>query len=240
MDNGLVLVAGAAGCGKSTTLAALLNLINNSQSKHIITLEDPVEFIYKSSKSMVTQRQLGIDTPSFPIGIRSALRQDPDVLLIGEMRDRETALSAIKAAETGSMVFSTLHTSDAIQTISRIIDFFEPHERDAIRLQIANVLRGVVCQKLYHKRGGIVQSAIAEVLITTSTIRDYLLKNQLDEIYALMDEGRLDGMQTMNYALYQLIVNQEITVEEAVKVSNNVLALRQRLKGAYHGTTITS
>lgn len=239
LDHGLVLITGATGSGKSTTLAALLNQINQTQSKHIITLEDPVEFIYRNEKSMITQRQLGIDTPSFPVGIKHALRQDPDVLLIGEMRDRETAMTAIKAAETGVLVFSTLHTSDAIQTINRVLDFFEPYEREAIRTQLSNVLRGIVCQKLYHKVDHSGMSAVAEILISTPTIRDYLLKNQLDEIYLLMDEGRFDGMQTMNFALYNLIRAKKISVDEALRVSNNSSALKQRLKGVFHGTTLT-
>lgn len=236
LEHGLVLITGSTGSGKSTTLAGLLNKINLTQAKHIITLEDPVEFIYKSQKSVITQRQLMIDTPTFPEGIKYALRQDPNVLLIGEMRDRETALSAIKAAETGALVFSTLHTSDAIQTLNRLIDFFEPHERDAIRIQLANVLRGIVSQKLYRKPEGIGRSCVAEVMMVTSTIRDYLLRNQVDEIYALMDEGRFEGMQSMNFALFQLVQQDLITTNEALRVSNNPLALRQKLKGAFHGT----
>lgn len=240
LEEGLVLVTGATGSGKSTTLAALLNHINLNQSKHIITLEDPVEFIYRNAKAIVTQRQLSIDTPSFPSGIRSALRQDPDVLLIGEMRDRETALSAIKAASTGALVFSTLHTTDAIQTINRMIEFFEPFEREAIRIQLANVLKGVVAQKLYKLADESGISAVTEILSMTSTIRDYLLKNQLDDIYALMDEGRFEGMHSMNYELTRLFALEQITMEEALKVSNRPNALKQRLKGAYHGTTMIS
>lgn len=237
-ESGLVLITGTTGCGKSTTLAALLNHINTHQTKHIITIEDPVEFIYRNKRSIVTQRQLGIDTPNFPGGIKHALRQDPDVLLIGEMRDRETAMTAIKAAETGVLVFSTLHTQDAIQTINRVVAFFEPHEREAIRVQLSNVLKGTVSQKLYHRADGLGMSAVAEVLMSTPTIRDYLLKGQLDEIYTLMDEGRFEGMQTMNYALHQLIHLRKIDPDEALRVSNNVLSLQHKLKGAFHGTTM--
>lgn len=240
LESGLVLITGTTGSGKTTTLASLLDHINRHQAKHIITIEDPVEFIYQNKKAIVTQRQLRMDTPNFPEGIKHALRQDPDVMLIGEMRDRETAMTAIKAAETGVLVFSTLHTSDAIQTINRIINFFEPYERDAIRTQLSNVLRGMVAQKLYHKPDGSGLSAVAEVLMITSTIRDYLLKNQVDEIYSLMDEGRFEGMQTMNYALYKLIRSQQIALEEALRVSNNPTALQQRLKGVFHGATISS
>jgi len=235
-DNGLVLITGATGSGKSTTLAAILDHINRHQFKHIITLEDPVEFVHTSRQSMITQRQLSIDTPSFPKGIKYALRQDPDVLLIGEMRDRETAMSAIKAAETGALVYTTLHTSDAIQTINRIIDFFEPHEREAIRLQLANVLRGIMCQKLFRRPEGKGRACASELLIMTSTIRDYLLKNQLDEIYSLMDDGRFEGMQSLNYALFSLISSGDIDIEQALRLSNNPTALKQRLKGVFHGT----
>jgi twitching motility protein PilT len=239
LDQGLLLMTGATGCGKSTTMASLIKHIIDTQDKHIITIEDPVEFVYKNSKSIVTQRQLGIDTSTFPVGIKHALRQDPDVLLIGEMRDRETAFTAIKAAETGVLVLSTLHTSDAIQTINRIINFFEPHERPAIRTQLSNVLKFTVSQKLYYVADTPNRSAVAEILTITSTIRDYLLKDQLDEIYALMDEGRYEGMQTLNYALYQLFQDKKITEEEALRVSHNPQALQQRIKGAFHGTNLS-
>lgn len=240
LRSGLVLITGATGAGKSTTLASLLHHINNHQAKHIITLEDPVEYVYRNNKSVITQRQLGIDTPNFHTGIKQALRQDPDVLLIGEMRDRETAFSAIKAAETGALVFSTLHTSDAIQTINRIIDFFDPHEREAIRMQLANILKGTVSQRLFKPKDAAGMRAVAEVLMITTTVRDYLLRNDLDEIYALMDEGRFEGMQTMNYVLFNLLENEEITLEDALFISNNPVALQQRLKGGYHGANMNS
>lgn len=237
-ENGLVLVTGAAGCGKSTTLAAMLNTINHTQAKHLVTLEDPVEFVYTSRRAVVTQRELGSDFATFPEGIRDALRQDCNILLIGEIRDRETAFHALKAAETGILVFSTLHTTDAVQTLRRLIHFFEPGEREAIRLQLADSLRGVISQQLAVLADGSDRTAVAEILLMTPTIRDYLLQNHWEEMVSLMESGRTDGMQTMNNALFRAVQKQHITPEEAIRISNHPVDLQQRLKGAFHGTTL--
>lgn len=237
-ENGLVLVTGSAGSGKSTTLAALLNAINHAQAKHIITLEDPVEFVHTSRRAIVTQRELGSDCATFPEGIRDALRQDCNILLIGEIRDKETAFHALKAAETGLLVFSTLHTTDAIQTLRRLIHFFEPDERDAIRLQLAEVVRGVISQQLAQLADRSGRTAIAEILLMTPTIRDYLLQNHWEEMGSLMESGRVDGMQTMNSALFEAVQQQHIAPEEALRISNHPADLQQRLKGAFHGTTL--
>jgi twitching motility protein PilT len=236
MHKGLVLVTGPTGSGKSTTLAALLDTINQNSPKHIITLEDPVEFVYEDKMSVFTQRQVGLDTDSFPSGIKYALRQDPDVLLIGEMRDRETMLSAVHAAETGHMVFSTLHTTDCVQTINRIINAFEPHERDPIRHQVAGVLQGVISQRLVPKAESKGRVAISEVMMVTSTVRDYILKNQMDSIYPLLNNADYEGMNSLNYALNKAVRSNLILPQAALNVSENPEELQQMLRGAFHGT----
>lgn len=237
LNQGLVLVTGPTGSGKSTTLAALLNTINTDRQLHIITLEDPVEYVYKSQKSVVTQRQLGLDTDSFPNGIKYALRQDPDVLLIGEMRDRETMMAALHAAETGHLVFSTLHTTDAVQTISRIINAFEPFEREPVRHQIAGVLQGTVAQRLVKKAEGKGRVAVAEIMTVTPAIRDYIIRDQMDEIYQLLKAGEYEGACSLNHALYRAVRNGYISPEDAIETSDNRTELQQMLRGAYHGSS---
>lgn len=234
-QNGLVLVTGPTGSGKSTTLASLLDYLNQMNQKHIITLEDPIEFIHTNKKSVFTQRQVGIDIDTFPNGIKYALRQDPDVILIGEMRDRETISSALKAAETGHLVFSTLHTTDAIQTINRIINAFEPYEREAIRLQIASTLRGTIAQKLVKKADGRGRVPATEILVVNPAAKDYIARDQIDNIYELMAAGSYDGMMSMNMSLYRLVKAELISEETAVQVSDSPNEMTQMLKGSYHG-----
>ena len=237
LNQGLVLVTGPTGSGKSTTLAAILNTINRTKPKHIITLEDPVEYVYESQASLVTQRQLGLDTDNFPNGIKYALRQDPDVLLIGEMRDRETMMAALHAAETGHLVFSTLHTTDSVQTINRIINAFEPFEREPIRHQIAGVLQGTISQRLVPKadaQGGRV--AVAEIMVVTPAIRDYIMREEMGEIYDLLNTGEFEGTCSLNHSLFRCYRNNLITAEDAIAVSENPTELQQMLRGAYHGT----
>jgi twitching motility protein PilT len=238
MHKGLVLMTGPTGSGKTTTLAALLNHINHTASKHIITLEDPVEFVYTEAKSVVTQRQMGLDTDNFVTGIKYALRQDPDVMLIGEMRDRETMMAAVHAAETGHMVFSTLHTTDAVQTINRIINVFEPHERDNMRMQLGEVLQGVVSQRLVPRADGKGRVAVSEILVVTPTVRDYILKNRMDEIYQLINNGDYEGMMSLNHSLYRAYRNGYITVEQALNFTNNETEFQQMIRGAYHGSSV--
>ena len=238
LNSGLVLFTGPTGCGKSTSLAAIIEQINMRYQKHIVTIEDPAEFIYTSKKSLITQRQLGIDTDSYSMAIRQALRQNPDVMLIGELRDRETAFSAMKAAETGILVFATLHTPDAVQTVNRLIHMFEPDEQPAIRDHLAHILRAVVSQRLYHplntEEG---RAAVAEVVLVTNTVRDYLIRNEMETLYRLVDESRLGDMQSMNSALYSLYKNHQISMEEALELSNNPISLQNRFQGIYHGTS---
>ncbi|MCQ2789557.1 MAG: PilT/PilU family type 4a pilus ATPase [bacterium] len=235
LNTGIVFVTGATGCGKTTTLASIIEHINQNYQKHIITIEDPIEFIFTGKKSIITQRQIEIDTPSTADGIKYALRQDPDVILIGEIRDRETMSNALKAAETGHLVFATLHTNDAIQTITRVINLYEPNDREFIRTQIAETLRGTIAQKLVLTKDGTRHPA-CEVLIATPTIKDFIIKDKLEEIYELVKKGSFDGMETMNMSLFNLLQAEIITEEEALNNSNNKIELQQMLKGIYHGT----
>ena len=236
IPKGLVLVTGPTGSGKSTTLASILDYINQTQQRHIITLEDPIEFMHSNKKCVFTQRQLGMDTDTFPNGLKYALRQDPDVILIGEMRDRETISSALKAAETGHLVFSTLHTTDAVQTINRIINAFEPYEREPVRLQIAATLQGTVAQKLMKRSEGKGRVPATEILVVTPAVRDYIARDEIDNIYQLLDTGDFDGMMSMNMSLYKLVKNNLITPDEAIEASNAPNELQQMLRGAFHGS----
>lgn len=235
-NNGLVLVTGPAGSGKSTTLASLIEYININYPKHIITIEDPIEFVFSSKKSIISQRQVGIDTPTFPDGVKYALRQDPDVILVGEIRDKETVESALKASETGHLVFATLHTNDAVQSINRIVNFFEPKDRDYIRAQVASILRGTISQKLLNCKKGEGRYPACEVLVCTSTVKDFIIKDELEQIYDLVKKGSFNDMLTMNMSLFRLVDKNIITKEEALDKSDNKIELQQMLKGVYHGT----
>lgn len=236
INNGLVLITGPTGSGKSTTLASLLDHLNKNQQKHVVTLEDPVEFIHTNKKSIFTQRQLGVDTDTFPNGLKYALRQDPDVILIGEMRDSETITSALKAAETGHLVFSTLHTTDAVQTINRIINSFEINKRETIRLQIASSIQGIVSQKLAKRADGKGRVPVTEILIITPAIRDYILKDEIEKIYEFLKMGDYEGMMSMNLSLLRLVQSGLITQKTAIQISDIPGEMEMMLKGAFHGT----
>ena len=235
-NNGLILVTGPTGSGKSTTIASLIDHINSTTAKHIITIEDPVEFIYTNKKSIVSQRQLLIDTPSFSDGIKYALRQDPDVIFIGEIRDRDTVEAALNAAETGHLVVSTIHTNDAVATVARIINMFEPSERSFIRSQIANILRGTVAQKLVAAKDGNSRLPAPEILIVTPTVQDFIEKDELEQVYSLVKNGSFNNMITMNMSLYKLYKEELITKEAALACSDNKSELEQMIRGVYHGT----
>ena len=235
-NNGLVLVTGPTGSGKSTTIASLIDFINATTSKHIVTIEDPVEFIFTNKKSIVSQRQLLIDTPSFSDGVKYALRQDTEVIFIGEIRDRETVESALKASETGHLVVSTIHTNDSVQTVGRIINLFEPGERPFIREQIASTLRGTISQKLVPTVDGGSRVPAAEILVVTPTVKDFIQKDELEKIYELVKKGSFNNMTTMNMSLFKLYNEGKISQEVAITYSDNKSELEQLMRGIYHGT----
>jgi len=202
---GLFLVTGPTGSGKSTTLASLLNTINHRDQKHIVTLEDPIEYLHKHDRCLIDQREVGLDTKSFERGLRAALRQDPDVILVGEMRDLETITTAITAAETGHLVFATLHTPDAPQTIDRIIDVFPPNQQAQIRVQLASVLLGVVAQRLLPSPDGRSRTVACEILVNTPAVANLIRTEKVHQIKSAIQTGKQFGMQTMEMHLRELI-----------------------------------
>lgn len=215
-QSGIVLVTGPTGSGKSTTLASMIDFINNNRRGHILTLEDPIEYMHRHKRCIVNQREVGGDTASFSNALRSALREDPDVLLVGEMRDLETMATAISAAETGHLVFSTLHTVSAPQTVDRIIDMFPTYQQQQIRVQLAGVLQGVISQRLLRVIGTHGRTAALEVLIVNDAIRNMIREGKTHQIPSAMQTGLAQGMLPMDYSLAQLVKNRVITQQDAV------------------------
>src|SRR5467141_320725 len=218
---GLVLVTGPTGSGKSTTLAAMIDKINKELKGHIITVEDPIEFIHRHQSCIVNQREIGTDTNSFHAALKYALRQDPDVVLIGEMRDLETISAALTIAETGHLAFATLHTNSAAESINRIIDIFPSHQQTQIRTQLSFVLEGVITQTLLQKAKGRGRVMAAEILVVTPAIRALIRDDKVEQIPSMMQAGKKHGMQTLNDALYQLYMGREVTRDECLRVSSN-------------------
>ncbi len=218
---GLVLVTGPTGSGKSTTLAAMIDKINRERKGHIITVEDPIEFIHKHQGCLINQREVGTDTKSFANALKYALREDPDVMLIGELRDLETIQAALTIAETGHLAFATLHTNSAPEAINRIIDVFPAHQQAQVRAQLAFVLEGIVTQTLVPRASGRGRAMAAEVLVVTPAIRALIRDDKVHQIYSSMQSGKKFGMQTLNDALYALYMGREITVEEALRVTGS-------------------
>lgn len=231
--NGLILFTGPTGSGKSTSLAAMINEINEKRSDHIVTVEDPLEFMHQDKQGIVTQREVGHDTLSFANALRGALRQDPDVILIGEMRDAETVRTALASAETGHLVFSTLHTVDAVETLNRVLEFFEPHQQVQIRKQMASVLRGIVSQRIVPLASGSGRTVAAEVLVGTRTVRDFIDQGKsFKDITMLIEEGKDQwGMQTFDQALYDLWKAEKITPEVALLNATSAKDLKLRMQG---------
>jgi twitching motility protein PilT len=218
---GLVLVTGPTGSGKSTTLAAMIDKINTERRGHIITVEDPIEFIHRHRNCIINQREVGSDTKSFATALKYALREDPDVILIGEMRDLETIQAALTIAETGHLVFATLHTNSAAEAINRIIDVFPSHQQSQVRAQLAFVLEGIVTQTLLPKLSGRGRAMAAEILVVTPAIRALIRDDKIHQIYSIMQSGKKFGMQTLNDALYQLYVSRQVSADECVRASSD-------------------
>lgn len=235
-QNGIILVTGPTGSGKSTTIASLIDAINQTASKHIVTIEDPIEYIFSCKKSIVSQRQVGVDTNSFSDGIKYALRQDPDVIFIGEIRDKETMEAALKASETGHLVLSTLHTNDAVQTINRIVNMFDESNRYLIRKQLSETLRATIAQKLVYSEKEQKRFPACEVMVVTSTIKDYINKDNTEEIYELLRDNTIDNMISLNTSLAILTDKGCISQEEALESSNDENELEKMFRGVYQGT----
>ncbi len=222
---GLILVTGPTGSGKSTTLAAMIDKINKEVKGHIITIEDPIEFIHRHQACIVNQREVGSDTKSFQMALKYALRQDPDVVLIGEMRDLETISAGLTIAETGHLAFATLHTNSAAEAINRIIDVFPSHQQSQVRAQLAFSLEGIITQTLLPKMGGKGRAMAAEILVCTPAIRALIRDDKIHQIYSMMQSGKKFGMQTMNDALYNLYVTRTVSFDDCVRASHDPLEL---------------
>ena len=218
---GLVLVTGATGSGKTTTLAAMVDYLNNTKEHHIVTIEDPIEYTHTSKRSILDQREVGSDTQSFAQALKHVLRQDPDVILIGEMRDLETIETALIVAETGHLVLATLHTSDAMQTVNRIVDVFPANQQNQVRVQLSLELLGVVSQQLIPKASGRGRVLATEFLIVNHAVRSLIREQKIHQIYSVMQTGQKEGMKTMNQTLYDLYANRVITLENALSRSSD-------------------
>ena len=230
LTKGLVLVTGPTGSGKSTTLAAMTDLINETRAEHILTIEDPIEFVHPNKKALVNQREIRTNTKSFANALRAALREDPDVILVGEMRDRETIELGMTAAETGHLVFGTLHTNSAPKTVDRIIDVFPADEQEQVRSMLAESLKGVIAQVLLRHKDGKSRMAAMEIMVGTSAIGNLIRENKIHQIPSIIQTGRKDGMQLLDQHILEFLMSGKITPEEAYMKANNKQAFMQHLE----------
>jgi len=231
LPRGLVLVTGTAGCGKSTTIASMLEYVNQTEERHIITIEDPIEYTFTDRKCIIEQREVGQDTESFLAALKHAVRQSPDILFIGEMRDVETVEAAINAAETGHLVFSTLHSQNAMQTVDRIVNLFPPHHHAFLYLQLSQLLEGVVSQRLLPTKDGTERMPAVELMMSTPTIQELLLQGKTRELYKALKEGGYYGCLTYNQSLKSLLERDLITLEDALNAADSPDELKLELRG---------
>ena len=229
---GIVLIAGSTGSGKSTTLAAMLEHINGHFKKHVITLEDPIEFVFEDNQSVIEQREVGLDTLSFHHALKHVLRQDPDIIMVGEMRDSTSFAAAMSAADTGHLVLSTLHTTNASQSITRILDFFDANEREQVRRQLAGTLQAVICQRMVPTIAGKMTPAL-EIMINTGTVKKLIEENRLDKLAVAIETGTDDGMLNFNQALFTLVKQGIVSEKEALAKATNAQALEMNFKGIF-------
>jgi twitching motility protein PilT len=229
---GIVLLAGSTGSGKSTTLAAMVEHINASSRKHIITLEDPIEYVFEDNQSVIEQREVGLDTMSFAQGLKYVLRQDPDVIMIGEMRDAVSFSAAMSAADTGHLVLSTVHTTNAAQSVGRVLDFFKPDERDQIRRQLAATLQAVICQRMVPTIAGGMTPA-QEIMINSGTVRKLIEENRLEKLGAAIETGGEEGMLNFNQHLFQLVKDGKVSQKDALAKATNAQALEMNFQGIF-------
>jgi len=229
LPSGLIILTGPTGCGKSTTLASMIDIINEKRSCHIVTIEDPIEYLHHHKNSVMTQREVGNDTKSFAGALMRILRQDPDVILVGEMRDPESISMTISAAETGHLVLTTLHTVDAPQTLDRIVDMFSPHQQNQIRMQLSGTLRAVISQRLLLRADGTGRVPAQEIMICTPGVRNLIRKGETHQLYTFMQTGKQTGMQTMNQCLRDMVMAGTITKDVALAHTQNVEELKQLL-----------
>jgi twitching motility protein PilT len=229
---GIVLVAGSTGCGKSTTLAAMIEHINANFKKHLITLEDPIEYVFEDNQCVIEQREVGLDTSSFHHALKHVLRQDPDIIMIGEMRDAVSFTAAMSAADTGHLVLSTVHTTNAAQSVNRILDFFKAEEREQVRRQLSGTLQAVVCQRMVTTVTGGMTPAL-EIMINTPTVRKLMEENRLDKLPVAIETGLDDGMLNFNQSLFNLVKEGKVSEKEALAKASNPQALEMNFKGIF-------
>jgi twitching motility protein PilT len=229
LPRGLILVTGPTGSGKSTTLASMIDIINTERREHIITIEDPIEFVFEHKNCIVRQREVGMNTHSFSDALKHCLRQDPDVILVGEMRDLETIALAVTSAETGHLVFATLHTQDAPQTVDRVIDVFPPHQQQQMRVQLASTLKAVMCQQLLPRADGKGRVAARELMIVTHAISNLIREGKTHQIYSAIETGAKQGMSTLEASLAELVRDRLITIDDAFSKTNNPDTLRLKM-----------
>jgi len=229
---GIVLVAGSTGSGKSTTLAAMMEHVNANFKKHVITLEDPIEFVFEDNQSVIEQREVGLDTLSFHQALKNVLRQDPDIIMIGEMRDSTSFTAAMSAADTGHLVLSTLHTNNAALSVTRVLDFFKAEEREQVRRQLAGCLQGVVCQRMVSSVTGTMTPAL-EIMVNSPTVKKLIEENRLDKLSAAIETGGDDGSLSFNQSLFQLVKEGKVSQKEALAKASNPQALEMNFKGIF-------